>query len=105
MLHLHLVKTLLPAELGKQTLTKGGGWFTKINELVFNQIISKRTINNAYKERLKGFGPNAMTMFNDSVDKAKQLGTYVNDEQIGSFVENSSATNRYFQKLQVVIME
>jgi hypothetical protein len=92
--------TLLPSELGKQTLTKGGGWFTKINEIgVQSDNVVRETINNAYKERLKGFGPNAMTMFNDSVDKAKQLGTYINDEQIGSFVENSSATNRYLSEV------
>ena len=88
--------TLTAADIGKQTLTEKGGWFTSVNELgIKSDKIVTDTINNAYKKRLEGFGNNAMRMFNDSVARAKQLGTYVNDEQIGSYIQNNSATRQY----------
>jgi len=92
--------TLTPAELGKQTLTQDGGWFTRVNQAGVNadKLVSD-TINDAYKIRLDGYGPNARRMFDDIKSEAMKLDTYVNDEQIGSFVENNLASNRYSQEL------
>ena len=87
--------TLQASELGKQTLTQPGGWFTKTNAVgVQSDAIVQETINNAYKTRLDGFGSNATRMFNDVKNKSLELGTYVNDEQIGSYVENNLATSQ-----------
>lgn len=87
--------TLKASELGQQTLTQPGGWFTKTNSVgVQSDAIVQETINNAYKTRLDGFGKNATTMFNDIKNKSIELGTYVNDEQIGSYVENNLATSQ-----------
>jgi hypothetical protein len=92
--------TLNPAELGKQTLTQDTGWFTRVNQAGVNadKIVSD-TINDAYKIRLDGYGPNARRMFDDIKSEAMKLDTYVNDEQIGSFVENNLASNRYSEEL------
>lgn len=88
--------TLSASELGKQTLSQPTGWFTKANAIgVKSDSIVTDTINSAYKKRLEGFGNNAMRMFNDSVARAKELGTYVNDEQIGSYIQNNNATKQY----------
>ena len=87
--------TLQASELGKQTLTQPSGWFTKTNAVgVQSDAIVQETINNAYKTRLDGFGSNATRMFNDVKNKSLELGTYVNDEQIGSYVENNLATSQ-----------
>lgn len=87
--------TLQASELGKQTLTQPSGWFTKTNAVgVQSDAIVQETINNAYKARLDGFGKNAMQMFNDVKTKSINLGTYVNDEQIGSYIENNLATTQ-----------
>ena len=84
--------TLSAAELGKQTITERAGLFTTANQA--DKIVSE-TINNAYAERLQGFGPNASRMFNDVKNKSLELGTYVNDYEIGSAIENNIASNRY----------
>lgn len=84
--------TLSASELGKQTITGQAGLFTSANPA--DKIVSE-TINNAYAERLKGFGPNATRMFNDVKNKSLELGTYVNDYEIGSAIENNIASNRY----------
>ena len=34
-------------------------------------------------------------MFDDIKNKAMEMDTYINDEQIGSFVENNSAAKTY----------
>jgi len=92
--------TLSASELGTQTLTKPSGWFTKTNVVgVESDKIVTDTINNAYENRLKGFGKNATTMFNDVKAKAIELNTYVNDEQIGSFVENNIGTKQYSKEV------
>ena len=92
--------TLSASELGTQTLTKPSGWFTKTNAVgVDSDKIVTDTINTAYQNRFNGFGKNAKTMFNDVKAKAIELNTYVNDEQIGSFVENNVATNQYSKEV------
>jgi len=92
--------TLSASELGTQTLTKPSGWFTKTNVVgVESDKIITDTINNAYQNRLKGFGKNATTMFNDIKTRAIELNTYVNDEQIGSFVENNIGTKQYSKEV------
>jgi hypothetical protein len=83
-------------DLGQQTLSEQTGWFTKANKIgVEADKIVSETINKAYANRLEGFGPNATRMFNDIKAKAIDIGTYINDEQIGSFVENNVATKSY----------
>ena len=91
---------LKPGQVNMQTLTQDGGWFTRVNQAGVNadKIVSD-TINDAYKIRLDGYGPNARRMFDDIKSEAMKLDTYVNDEQIGSFVENNLASNRYSQEL------
>ena len=92
--------TLSASELGTQTLTKPSGWFTKTNVVgVESDKIITDTINNAYQNRLKGFGKNATTMFNDIKTRAIEVNTYVNDEQIGSFVENNIGTKQYSKEV------
>ena len=92
--------TLSASELGTQTLTKPSGWFTKTNVVgVESDKIITDTINNAYQNRLKGFGKNATTMFNDIKTRDIELNTYVNDEQIGSFVENNIGTKQYSKEV------
>lgn len=92
--------TLDSSQLGKQTLSSKGGWFTKTNAVgVDSDKIVTDTINTAYEKRFSGFGKNAKTMFNDVKSKAIELNTYVNDEQIGSFVENNVATNQYSKEV------
>jgi hypothetical protein len=80
-------------QVNMKSLTESGGWFTKGNTIgtQADKIVTD-TINDAYKKRLSGFGDNAMRMYNDVRKQAIDLGTYVNDEQIGSFVENNIAT-------------
>lgn len=87
------------SRLGEQTLSGKGGFFTKANTVgVEADKIVQDTINSAYEDRLKGFSKDATRMFTDVRNKAKELGTYVNDEQIGSFIENNAATtqNRFY---------
>jgi len=92
--------TLQASELGKQTLTQPGGWFTKTNSsgITSDRLVTE-TINDAYKARLDGFGQNATRMFNDIKNKAMEMDTYLNDEQIGSFVENNVATKSYTNEI------
>jgi hypothetical protein len=82
-------------DLGQQTLSEQTGWFTKANKIGVADKIVSETINKAYANRLEGFGPNATRMFNDVKSYSEKMGTYINDEQIGSFVENNVATKRY----------
>ena len=83
--------TLSASELGQQTIGQTG-LFTTANPA--DKIVSE-TINKAYAERIKGFGPNAYRMFEDVRNKSLELGTYVNDYEIGSAIENNIAANRY----------
>ena len=92
--------TLSASELGQQTLTKSGGWFTKTNAAgVQADTIVSDVINDAYKTRLDGFGVNAKRMFTDIKNKALEMDTYINDEQIGSFVESSKAATSYSNEI------
>jgi hypothetical protein len=83
--------TLSASELGKQTIGQTG-LFTSANQA--DKIVSE-TINKAYAERLQNFGPNATRMFNDVKSYSEKMGTYVNDYEIGSAIENNIAANRY----------
>jgi hypothetical protein len=79
-----------------KSLTESGGWFTRTNAAgVQADTIVSDVINDAYKTRLDGFGTNAKRMFTDIKNKALEMDTYINDEQIGSFVENSKAATSY----------
>jgi len=83
-------------QVNMKSLTESGGWFTKTNAAgVQADTIVSDVINDAYKTRLDGFGTNAKRMFNDIRNKALEMDTYINDEQIGSFVENNRATSSY----------
>ena len=89
--------TLDASQLGKQTLSGKSGWFTKVNPsgISADKLVTE-TINDAYVNTLDHFGPNAKRMFNDIKDKAMEMNTYLNDEQIGSFVENTQAAKTNF---------
>jgi hypothetical protein len=87
-------------QLSQQTLSGKGGWFTSTNAVgVSNDKIVSEVINDAYKTRLDGFGVNAKRMFNDIKNKALEMDTYINDEQIGSFVENNKSASSYSNKI------
>ena len=87
-------------QLSKQTLSGKGGWFTKTNSsgITADRLVTE-TINDAYKTRLDGFGTNASRMFNDIKSKALEMDTYINDEQIGSFVESNKAAQTYTNEI------
>ena len=88
--------TLDASMIGDQTLTGQGGWFTRTNAAgVQADTIVSDVINDAYKTRLDGFGTNAKRMFTDIKNKALEMDTYINDEQIGSFVESNKAASSY----------
>jgi hypothetical protein len=83
-------------QVNMKSLTESGGWFTRTNAAgVQADTIVSDVINDAYKTRLDGFGQNAKRMFNDIKNKALEMDTYINDEQIGSFVENNRAASSY----------
>jgi len=87
---------LKPGQVNMQSLTESGGWFTKTNAAgVQADTIVSDVINDAYKTRLDGFGTNAKRMFTDIKNKALEMDTYINDEQIGSFVESNKAASSY----------
>ena len=84
------------SEFSNQTLSQKGGWFTKTNAAGIDaDTIVSDVINDAYKTRLDGFGENAKRMFNDIRNKALEMDTYINDEQIGSFVENNNGASSF----------
>ena len=87
-------------QLSKQTLSGKGGWFTKTNSsgITADRLVTE-TINDAYKTRLDGFGTNASRMFTDIKNKALEMDTYINDEQIGSFVESNKAAQTYTNEI------
>ncbi len=93
--------TLDPSMLGEQTLSGKGGWFTKTNSagIKADKLVTD-TINDAYQNRLKNFGPNAKRMYGDIKKIAIENGTYVNDEMIGTFVENNKATSQYLTEIK-----
>ena len=87
---------LKPGQVNMQSLTQDGGWFTRTNAAgVQADTIVSDVINDAYKTRLDGFGENAKRMFNDIRNKALEMDTYINDEQIGSFVENNNGASSF----------
>ena len=87
--------------LGEQTLSGKGGWFTKTNTAgVRADKLVTDTINDAYQNRLKNFGPNAKRMYGDIKKIAIENGTYVNDEMIGTFVESNKATSQYLTEIK-----
>ena len=87
-------------DLGQQTLSGKSGWFTKANKIgIEGDSIVQQTINDAYKSRLDSFGPNATRMFEDVKNYSKDIGTYINDEQIGSLIENNAATIKTSYKI------
>ena len=87
---------LKPGQVNMQSLTQDGGWFTRTNAAgVQADTIVSDVINDAYKTRLDGFGTNAKRMFTDIKNKALEMDTYINDEQIGSFVESNKAASSY----------
>jgi len=87
-------------DLGQQTLSGQSGWFTKANKIgIEGDSIVQQTINDAYKSRLDTFGPNANRMFEDVRNYSKDIGTYINDEQIGSLIENNAATIKTSYKI------
>ena len=86
---------LTAGELGKQTLGGQAGLFTKANTVgnTADKFVQD-TINTAYKKRLENFSPDSMRMFNDYKARTIAEKTYINDEQIGSFIENNVGTTQ-----------
>ena len=83
-------------QVNMKSLTKPSGWFTKTNAAGIDaDTIVSDVINDAYKTRLDGFGTNAKRMFTDIKNKALEMDTYINDEQIGSFVEDNVGASSY----------
>jgi len=83
-------------QVNMKSLTQPSGWFTKTNAAGIDaDTIVSDVINDAYKTRLDGFGTNAKRMFTDIKNKALEMDTYINDEQIGSFVEDNRAASSY----------
>ena len=92
--------TIDAAQLSDQVLTSKGGWFTRTNATgVSSDRLVADTINDAYRSRLEGFGSNATRMYNDIKSKAMEMNTYINDEQIGSFVESNKAARSYTNEI------
>ena len=88
------------SQLTGQSLSGKGGWFTRTNATgVSSDRLVADTINDAYKSRLEGFGSNATRMYNDIKSKAMEMNTYINDEQIGSFVESNKAARSYTNEI------
>tara|TARA_R110000751_G_scaffold73044_2_gene147895 strand:- start:3586 stop:4899 length:1314 start_codon:yes stop_codon:yes gene_type:complete len=85
-------KTISASQLGEQTLTKSGGWFTRVNKagVTADKMITE-TINDAYQIRLNNFGSNAKRMFDDVKAYSMKMDTYVSDEQIGNYITGNSA--------------
>ena len=85
--------TIDVSQLGEQTLSSKGGWFTSVNKAGVNadKLITE-TINDAYKIRLDDFGPNARRMFDDVKAYTMKADTYVSDEQIGNYVTSNSGS-------------
>ena len=89
--------TVTSEDIYQRTLSEKSGWFTGSNQVGLEaDRIVQNTINDAYKIKLEGFGPNATTMFNDVKQRAEQIGTYINDEQIGSWVRNNGGVQTSF---------
>ena len=85
--------TINVGQLGEQTLSSKGGWFTRVNSagVKADKLITE-TINDAYKIRLDELGPNARRMFDDVKAYTMKADTYVSDEQIGNYVTSNSGS-------------
>ena len=86
--------TINVGQLGEQTLSSKGGWFTRVNSagVKADKLITE-TINDAYKIRLDGLGSNAKRMFDDVKAYSMKMDTYVSDEQIGNYITSNTASN------------
>jgi len=86
--------TINVGQLGEQTLSSKGGWFTRVNSagVKADKLITE-TINDAYKIRLDGLGSNARRMFDDVKAYSMKMDTYVSDEQIGNYITSNTASN------------
>ena len=88
---------LTAGELGKQTLSSKAGFFTSQAGVKGDQIVTD-TINEAYKQRLEGFSPDARRYYNDVLNSSKDMGSYINNEEIGNYVENAMSSNQTVAK-------
>lgn len=87
-------ETISVGQLGEQTLSSKGGWFTRVNSagVKADKLITE-TINDAYKIRLNDMGSNAKRMFDDVKAYSMKMDTYVSDEQIGNYITSNTASN------------
>ena len=83
--------TLQASELGKQTLGTNK-WFLQGSKQT-DSIITD-TINEAYKNTTSQYNENALRYFNDLKTKSQELGTYINDSEIGNVINNVANTTR-----------
>lgn len=68
-------------------------WFTQ-GSTEADKMITE-TINDAYSNKFNTYSPDAKRYFTDLKDRANKIGTYVNDAEIGSAVENSIGKFEY----------
>ena len=80
-----------PDSISKQTLGSNK-WFVQGSSGA-DKIVSD-TINEAWKSNLDGYSNNAMRYFNDLKAHSKKIGTYVNDAEVGSIIENSRGATK-----------
>jgi len=81
-----------PSKLSGQKLGSKS-WFTQ-GSTEADKMITE-TINDAYSNKFNTYSPDAKRYFTDLKDRANKIGTYVNDAEIGSAVENSIGKFEY----------
>jgi hypothetical protein len=83
--------TIQPGQLSQQTLGTNK-WFLQGSKQT-DSIITD-TINEAYKNTTSQYNENALRYFNDLKTKSQELGTYINDSEIGNVINNVANTTR-----------
>ena len=79
-------------QLRGQSLASKSGWWTQDLTTVqkANQKLISNTINEAWNQN-NILSQNALRWKNDLVTQAKDMGSYINDEQIGNIMKNNGA--------------
>ena len=79
---------------GQSLGTQSGGWWTQelSKAQVGNQRLITNTINDAWSQN-NILSKNALRYKNDLVTRAKDMGSYINDQQIGDIMLENGATS------------
>ena len=83
--------TIDASQISGQTLGSNK-WFVQGSQQT-DSIITN-TINEAYKNTTSQYNENALRYFNDLKTKSQELGTYINDSEIGNVINNVANTTR-----------